>query len=96
MSDELHIASMVVQCTPQRLAPVVQALARLPGAVVHATGAEGKAVVTLEAPSGDAITSTVAEVQRVEGVLSAALVYQCADSLAAMNEEMPDVETRVR
>ena len=36
--------------------------------------------------------SQVAAIQRTDGVLSAALVYQCADSLDAMNEEMPDVD----
>jgi nitrate reductase NapD len=31
----------------------------------------------------------VSSIQRIDGVLSAALVYQCADSLDAMNEEIP-------
>ncbi len=88
MADELHIASLVVQCAPKRLAAVVQEVSTLPGALVHATSAEGKAVITLEAASGDAITATVLQVQRLDGVLSAALVYQCADSAAHMNEEM--------
>jgi nitrate reductase NapD len=96
MSQELHIASMVVHCTPQRLAALAQVLSALPGAVLHAMTPEGKAVVTLEAGSGDDITSNVARVQRLDGVLSASLVYQSADTLAAMNEEMPDAEAGVR
>ena len=31
-------------------------------------------------------------IQRADGVLSAALVYQCADSLEVMNEEIPDAD----
>ncbi len=89
MADELHIASVVVQCAPPKLAPLMQQIALLPGAVVHATGPEGKAVITLEAASGDAITATVARIQQLDGVLSAALVYQCVDTLEAMNQEMP-------
>ena len=96
MADELHIASVVVQCRPLRLAAVTRALSALPGAVVHATSAEGKAVVTLEAASSHDITAAVARLQQLDGVLSASLVYQCADTLASMNEEMPDAETRVR
>jgi nitrate reductase NapD len=96
MADELHIASVVVQCRPPRLAAVTRALSALPGAVVHATSAEGKAVVTLEAASGHDVTAAVARLQQLDGVLSASLVYQCADTLASMNEEMPDAETRVR
>jgi len=88
--DELHIASLVVHSTPRRLESVAAAIAALPGACVHASSAGGKLVVTLEAPAAEAITAAVASIQHLDGVLSAALVYQCADSLEAMNEEIPD------
>ena len=88
--DELHIASLVVHSTPRRLQFVAEAIAALPGACVHASAANGKLVVTLEAPAAETITATVANIQHLDGVLSAALVYQCADSLDAMNEEIPD------
>ena len=38
------------------------------------------------------MTDAVAAIQRMPGVLSAALVYQCADTLQAMNEEMPNAQ----
>jgi periplasmic nitrate reductase NapD len=96
MADELHIASMVVQCAPRRLAEVTQQLTSMSGCIVHATSAVGKAVVTLEAACADQITAAVTRVQRLDGVLSAQLVYQCGDTLASMNEEIPDAETGVR
>jgi nitrate reductase NapD len=92
MLDELHIASLVVHSTPRRLASVAQAITALPGAEVHASSANGKLVVTLEAPTADTVSQQVASIQHMDGVLSAALVYQCADSLDAMNEEMPDAQ----
>lgn len=88
--DELHIASLVIHATPRRLGSVARAVAALPGAEVHASSANGKLVVTLEAATADAMTQTVSSIQRIDGVLSAALVFQCADSLDAMNEEIPD------
>jgi nitrate reductase NapD len=88
--DELHIASLVVHSSPRRLQSVAEAVAALPGARVHASSARGKLVVTLEAPTAEAMTAAVASIQRLDGVLSAALVYQCADSLEAMNEEIAD------
>jgi nitrate reductase NapD len=88
--DELHIASLVVHAAPRRVDAVAAAVAALPGAVVHATSANGKLVVTLEVASSDEMTRQVAGIQHLDGVLSAALVYQCADSLDAMNEEIPD------
>ena len=90
LSEELHIASLVVHATPRRLAGVSDTIAALPGAVVHASSANGKLVVTLEAATAEAMTATVSGIQHIDGVLSAALVYQCADSLAAMNEEIAD------
>jgi len=90
VSEELHIASLVVHTTPRRMATVAAAIAALPNALVHASSTNGKLVVTLEAPSSEVMSQKVASIQRVDGVLSAALVYQCADSLAAMNEEISD------
>ncbi len=85
---ELHIASLVVHALPSRVAQVRQALSALPAAEVHAHSAAGKLVLTLEAPTGRAMSAQVEAIQQTEGVLSAVLVYQCADSLHTMNEEM--------
>lgn len=88
--DELYIASLVVHAAPSRLERIAAAVAALPGALVHASSAGGKLVVTLEAPTSAGITAGIEGIQRMDGVLSATLVYQCADSLAAMNEEISD------
>ena len=88
--EELHIASLVVHAAPRRLESIAEAIWALPGALVHASSANGKLVVSLEASSAEEMTQTVSRIQHTDGVLSAALVYQCADSLAAMNEEIPD------
>lgn len=92
MTPELHITSLVVHVVPGRVAGVDEALQRLPGAEVHARTGQGKLVVTLEAGSAAAMSERVLQIQRMAGVLSAALVYQCSDTLQAMNEEMPDAK----
>jgi nitrate reductase NapD len=92
MNDELHITSLVVHSTPKRVQGVSALIAALPGARVHAVSPAGKLVVTLEAGSAGEILSQVNGIQRTDGVLSAALVYQCADSLDVMNEEIPDAD----
>jgi nitrate reductase NapD len=81
-----------VHSTPKRVQGVADLIAALPGARVHAVSPAGKLVVTLEAGTGDEILSQVNGIQRTDGVLSAALVYQCADSLDAMNQELPDAD----
>ena len=62
----------------------------MPGARVHGSSPNGKLVVTLDADSADEMLSRVGEIQRTDGVLSAALVYQFSDTVEAMNEEIPD------
>jgi len=91
-SEELHIASLVVHSTPKRLNAVSETIGAMPDARIHATSSNGKLVVTLETSTADEMLSRVTAIQRVDGVLSAALVYQCADSLEAMNQEILDAD----
>ena len=90
--EELHITSLVVHSTPKRVNDVSNAIAAMPGARIHAMSSSGKLVVTLEAITADEMLSRITAIQRADGVLSAALVYQCADTLEAMNEEMLDAD----
>jgi nitrate reductase NapD len=90
MPEELHIASLVVHAAPARMEDISRFIASIPGARVHASSPAGKLVVTLEAASGDEILAAVGQIQRADGVLSAALVYQYADSREAMMEEVPE------
>ena len=90
MPAEVHISSLVVHSTPRRMRSVADAIARMPGARVHGSSPAGKLVVTLDADSADEMHGRVADIQRTDGVLAAALVYQYADTVEAMNEELPD------
>ena len=92
MAEELHIASLVVHSTPKRVSHVSDAIASMAGARVDAASCSGKLVVTIESCTDDAMLATITAIQRIDGVLSAALVYQCADTLEAMNEEISDAD----
>lgn len=87
---ELHIASLVVHATPRRLDEVRLAVLAIAGAEIHGASETGKLVVTLEAPSTDDMMARISQIQRLDRVLASALVYQHADTLAAMNEEIDD------
>jgi nitrate reductase NapD len=90
LPEEVHISSLVVHATPKRAQNIEQLIAAMPGARVHGGSPTGKLVVTLDASSTDEMLSRINAIQRVDGVLSATLVYQCADTLEAMNEVIPD------
>lgn len=89
VSDDLHIASLVVHALPARMDDASRFIASQPGARIHAATPAGKMVVTLEAGSGDEILAAVNRIQHADGVVSAAMVYQYADSREAMMEELP-------
>ena len=88
MDKELHIAGIVVHARPERVQRVAEAIRGLSGADIHATSADGKLVVTLEAPSAREIAARMQEIQQLDAVLSASLVYQHNESLEAMMEEV--------
>jgi nitrate reductase NapD len=88
MSEELHVAGIVVHAYPDQVERVARAITRLSGAQVHATAPDGKLIVTLEAPSAREIAAQLEALQRLEAVLSASLVYQHNEPLAAMMEEV--------
>jgi nitrate reductase NapD len=87
MVGELHIASLVVRCHPERMAPLRRAIAALPGAEVPIENAAGKLVVTLEAASEHVIRQQLDVIGALPGVLSATLVVQHAEPLAPEEEE---------
>lgn len=90
--DEIHIASLLVHVFPDRIAPVLGELARVDQAQVHAVSDDGKLVLTLETDSSGAMSDRIAEIQQLAGVVSAVLVYHCADSAEAMNKEFDDAQ----
>jgi periplasmic nitrate reductase NapD len=87
-SDQIHIASLVVHALPQHAMAVTAAITALPAAQVHGLSPQGKLVVTLEAESDATMLDQIAAIQQLDGVLTAALVYQCADRREAMDEEV--------
>ena len=76
---EVHVASLVVYVEPSRVGEIVDAIARQPGAEVHADDGRGKLVVVLETDSERKITDFLNEVSVMPGVLSANLVFHHND-----------------
>lgn len=91
MSDELHITSLVVHALPSHRTAVDALINSLPGAQIHGADANGKLVVTLEAPTSAEILDQVSTLRQAPGVLGVAMVYQHAESLESLNTELPHV-----
>ena len=87
MASELHVSSLLVHGLAPRLAAISDAIATLPGAEVHASDPDGKLIVTLEAGSTADLQDRIADINALEGVLAATLVYHQVEPLDAENSE---------
>lgn len=85
----MHIAGIVVHANPQRLQNIREAIAALARVVeVHGASAQGKIVLTVEASTAAEILRWIDAIHQIEGVFSAAIVYQHSEDLDSMNEEI--------
>ena len=75
MADELHILSLVVHCRPGHAADLAARIGALSGVEIRGGTAEGKLVVLLETSSEAEIVDRLNEIQLIEGVLAATLVF---------------------
>jgi nitrate reductase NapD len=89
VTEELHVASLVVQSRPERLAHLERTIAAMPGADIPAGDASGKLVVTLESSSEHELGRLLDEIAAMPGVLSATLVYHHAEPVDAETEGAP-------
>ena len=75
MNAEIHISSLVVQARPADLATIGAAIEGLEGAEIHGASEHGKLVVTLETICESEMLTRIESINRLEGVLSVALVF---------------------
>jgi periplasmic nitrate reductase NapD len=86
--DIVHIASLLVQATPQGMLLAKHAAAALEGAEIHETAAPGKFVVVLESSRERAIADAADVLQQVTGVLTVSIVAHHMESASALRQEI--------
>ena len=72
----MNIAGVLIHTRPGAMAAVRVRLEEIPGTVVHAETDDGRLIVTVEHDEDSVVADTVLGLHRLEGVLSAAMVYQ--------------------
>jgi nitrate reductase NapD len=87
---EIHIASAIVHVAPARLGQARTAISRMPDVEIHASDHRSRLVVVVEARTGATVLARLDAIRCLDGVLSASLVYQHAESEESMNEEVID------
>ncbi len=88
MEQEVHIAGVIVCCQQAQIEATKTRIGLLPGAQLHAQSPEGKLVLTLETDSIKRTLDCIDAIRALPGVMDVSLVYQHAESLAAMEQEV--------
>jgi nitrate reductase NapD len=73
-----NICGVVVRSHHQRTNAIRQVLLQMPGVEIHASDG-GRTVLTVEDEDYRRLGDTLTQIQLVDGVLSASLVYQYSD-----------------
>jgi len=73
------ISSVLLRARPGKLDCVRAALAAMPGVEIHADPEDGRLVLVVEDAPGVTAVQAYDQLQRIEGVLNASLVYQYCD-----------------
>lgn len=75
----MNISSIVVHTYPRESSALQGRLAVLPGVDIHAATDDGRIIITIEDTPTSAPSETLMNVQNMQGVLSAAMVYNYSD-----------------
>lgn len=76
----MHISSLIVHARPGAETRFRAGIAALDGVELHAVADDGRMIVTIESPDDTAIHSIYEAIERLDGVLSVAMVYHQVES----------------
>jgi periplasmic nitrate reductase NapD len=82
----IHIASLLVQATPEGRDAVRNIASRLPGAEIRDTDHPNKLVVILESADSRAIGNAANELQQLAGVLTVSVVAHLTERASSLSE----------
>lgn len=87
MSD-FNICGVLIHVKNNYTEQVKKNLLSRAGVEVHEMTPEGRLIVTIEGESSAYVADTLTGFYKIEGVLSASMVYQFSDAIAAIEEEI--------
>ena len=90
----MNVCGVLVHAIPNRLPAVLDALTALSGVEIHQTADGGRIVVTVEDTDGRAAIDTLRDLQRLDGIVAASLIYHHSEpeDRAATDQALPRLE----
>lgn len=74
-----HVASLLIQAWPDRIAATEAALNAIPGVECHGSAGPGKLIVTVDVDDDSGLVEAVSRIEAAKGVITASLVYHQMD-----------------
>ncbi|SCZ52444.1 chaperone NapD [Thiohalomonas denitrificans] len=84
----MNICGVLVHARPENLEVVSERLLMVDGVEVHGSNEDGRMVVTLEQDDNDRMADALLDFQRLEGVISASMIYHHSEETEAYAEEV--------
>lgn len=75
LEEDFNISSLVVLCAPNQVDILWEKINALPNAECHHKDAQGKIIVTLESKNIDEEIKLLKQIESLEGVISAQMIY---------------------
>ncbi len=79
----MNISGVIIRSKPRELLRVKELLSEIEGVEVHGVSDDGRMVLTVEGVSDDQLFNTVNDLQNIDGVLSASMVYHHFEDIGA-------------
>lgn len=85
--NDYNVCGVLVHTRIEHIDQVRSSLLEIPGVEVHTATNNGRLVVTIEHETRQKVADTLSDFQHMNGVLSAAMIYQFSDEIIPGEEE---------
>nr|WP_255456216.1 chaperone NapD [Sedimentitalea sp. CY04] len=79
VTEVVHISSLLLRADPQKMDQILEEIATIEMAEVPVADPSGKIIVTLETENQGKIVEALTQLQLLDGVVNASLVYHQTD-----------------
>jgi nitrate reductase NapD len=80
-TETISICGLMVHVLPEKIPEVKPRILAIAGSEIHGIGERGNLVVTIESDHYKTTADRITELQKLQGVLSAAMIYQHTEKL---------------
>ena len=84
----MNICGVLVHARPENIEVVSERLLMVDGVEIHGSNEDGRMVVTLEEDDNDRMADALMDFQKLEGVISASMIYHHSEDIEAHAEEV--------